>query len=69
MAGLTNDPFAIGSEQWLVEPDYILNVEWSDVFLYMVSTPSEYTKEEIKVSNSTYVLLSITITIGSDCDF
>ena len=36
VASLKSDPYAIGSEQWLVEPDQVPNVEWIDMFLYMV---------------------------------
>ena len=49
-AGLNVDPYVI--EGWSQNPEDIPKVHWSDVMLYMVSTPSPYTKEAIKVSQS-----------------
>ena len=46
-AGLDVDPYVI--EGWSQNPEDIPKVHWSDVVLYMVSTPSPYTKEAIKV--------------------
>ena len=47
--GLNNDPYAIPAELWVTEPDCIPDVAWSDMFVFMIARPSEYTKEEIKV--------------------
>ena len=47
-AGLTIDPYSISN--WEEEPTTIPNVKWSDMVLYMVSMPSPYTREEIKVT-------------------
>ena len=60
--GLRIDPYAIPSHQWLREPDVIPAVKWSDMFTYLVCTPSPYTQEELKVFMfffSTYNLYSI----------
>jgi len=46
-AGLRIDPYSI--TQWSEDPDEIPSVTWSDVVLYMVTTPSPYTLEEVKV--------------------
>jgi len=46
--GLKVDPYTISS--WTEDPSMIPDVKWSDMVLYMVSTPSPYTCEEIKVS-------------------
>ena len=46
--GLTKDPYCI--EGWTEAPEDVPSVQWSDVMIYMVSTPSPYTREEIKVS-------------------
>lgn len=46
-AGLTEDPYSI--KNWTENPESIPEVQWSDMMLYMVSTPSPYTREEIKV--------------------
>lgn len=46
-AGINVDPYAI--DKWSQNPEDIPKVQWSDVVLYMVSTPSPYTKEAIKV--------------------
>ena len=48
-AGLKTDPYAIPNESWTEEPIALPQVSWSHMFLYMISTPSPYTKEEIKV--------------------
>ena len=41
-------------EDWTEDPEVIPCVQWSDVMLYMVTTPSPYTREEIKVSIAWY---------------
>ena len=46
--GLRIDPYAIPSHQWLREPD-VIPAKWSDMFTYLVCTPSPYTQEELKV--------------------
>lgn len=48
-AGLKTDPYVIPNESWTEEPVFVPQVSWSDMFLYMVSTPSPYTKQEMKV--------------------
>ena len=47
--GLGQDPYAI--KEWTESPENIPEVQWSDMMLYMVTTPSPYTREEIKVKN------------------
>lgn len=47
-AGLSKDPYAI--EEWTETPESTPDVQWSDMMLYMISTPSPYTREAIKVS-------------------
>ena len=37
--------YAIPEEQWVADPCSVPNVVWNDKFLYMVGTPSVYTKE------------------------
>ena len=49
-AGLNIDPYAIPNESWLVQLDRVPEVKWSDMFTYMISTPSPYTREELKVA-------------------
>lgn len=48
-ADLKIDPYVIPNESWTEEPVSVPQVSWSDMFLYMVSTPSPYTKQEMKV--------------------
>ena len=48
--GLKTDPYAIPSELWADEPEEVPDVAWSDMFMYMIATPSAYTREEMKVS-------------------
>ena len=50
--GFKKDPYAIPSELWQAESNHVPNAAWSDMFVYMVATPSTYTKEEMKVSSS-----------------
>ena len=47
--GLKDDPYAIPNDLWVEEPPSVPKIAWSDMFLYMISTPSVYTKEEMKV--------------------
>ena len=49
--GLSSDPYALPSSFWQneLDCDAIPCVKWSDMFLYLVMTPSQYTREEIKV--------------------
>ena len=56
-AGLDIDPYVV--EDWTQNPEDIPKVRWSDVVLYMVSTPSPYTKEAIKVIQSIFIILQI----------
>ena len=49
------DPYAIADNLWTHEPETIPPLSWSDVMLYMVSTPSPYTKEAIKVASNASV--------------
>ena len=41
------DPYLI--DNWTRDPETIPQLTWSDAMLYMVSTPSPYTKEAIRV--------------------
>ena len=45
--GLSVDPYVI--EEWTQDPETVPRLAWSDVMLYMVSTPSPFTKEALKV--------------------
>ena len=50
--GLSIDPYAIEESEWSQDPAVIpASLTWSDVCLYMTSTPSPYTKEAVKVCN------------------
>ena len=46
---LNTDPYTLPTELWVTEPDQIPVVSCSDMFVYMIARPSEYTQEEIKV--------------------
>ena len=48
--GLSIDPYSISNELWQKELDALPRMQWSDIFLYCVSTPSPFTREEIKAS-------------------
>ena len=49
-AGLDVDPYCIDESLWTREPEKIPKVIWVDISFYMVSMPSPYTKEAVKVS-------------------
>ena len=57
--GLRSNPYAIPSESWVGEPDAVPAVAWSDMCLYMISTPSAYTREELKVLNDCIVIICL----------
>lgn len=50
--GLASDPYSL--KDWIREPEHVPNLAWSDVLMYMVATPSPYTKQTIKVMYFTY---------------
>ena len=47
-SGLKVDPYSITT--WVVNSEDFPEVNISDMVMYMISTPSLYTREEIKVS-------------------
>ena len=47
--GLKTDPCVIQNKSWTEEHVSVPQVSWSDMFLYMISTPSPYIKQEMKV--------------------
>ena len=46
--GLKNDPYVI-EDGWEESPEIIPEVCWSDLTMYMVSTPSPHNKDNLKV--------------------
>lgn len=46
-SGLQIDPYTI--QEWLEAPEIIPSIKWSDMILYMTATPSQFTRESIKV--------------------
>ena len=59
--GLQVDPYVIEESQWTREPEEIPLLQWSDVVLYMVSTPSPYTRETIKVILALIIYMIMTL--------
>ena len=47
---LKKDPYYLHDGDLDASPSNIPNVKWSDFFVYIMSTPSQHTGEEIKVS-------------------
>ena len=45
--GLKDDPYTI--KDWKENPDVFPDVQWSDLVVYMTATPSQFTREAIKV--------------------
>lgn len=50
--GLKHDPYVI--EDWCENPASLPDVQWSDLVVYMTTTPSQFTCEAIKVRNCTF---------------
>ena len=46
-AGLSTDPYCI--EQWYEDLESFPDVHWSDMIVYLTATPSENTREAMKV--------------------
>ena len=49
LSGLTINPYCIS--EWTENPEIVPAIKMSDMLLYLVATPSPYTKEQIKVAN------------------
>ena len=52
--GLKHDPYVI--EDWCENLASLPDVQWSDLVVYMTTTPSQFTREAIKVRNCTFSL-------------
>ena len=48
--GLKVDPYSLST--WTEDPSMIPDVKWSDMMMYLVSIPSPYTRQEIKVNDA-----------------
>lgn len=49
-SALSTDPYALPNSSWKHDFDNPPPcVKWNDMFLYLIMTPSQYTKEEIRV--------------------
>jgi hypothetical protein len=44
------DPYSIDDASWNKEPEVVPQLNWTALVTYMVSTPSPYTKESVKVN-------------------
>ena len=49
LSGLKTDPYCIKDLEWEKSPELLPEISWSDVMIYMISTPSPYTGEAVKV--------------------
>ena len=47
---LKRDPYCVTENELIASPASIPRVKWSDMFVYLMSTPSQHTLHEIKVS-------------------
>ena len=54
--GLSNDPYCLESPEWEKDPENLPSLSRSDMMMFMVSTPSPYTKESIKVVKPFFLL-------------
>ena len=51
--GLKTNPYCINNSEWeRKSPELLPTVSWRDVMIFMVSTPSPYTSEAVKVEES-----------------
>ena len=51
-SGLSTDPYAIDDCYWTEAPEIAPDVQWSDMMLYIIATPSPYTREAIEVKRN-----------------
>ena len=49
LAGLDVDPYCLPEEEWERDPCHVPAVDWSDIALYMILTPSPYTRETTNI--------------------
>ena len=49
-SGLSADPYAIHDGYWTDAPEIVPDVQWSDMMLCVIATPSPYTREAIEVN-------------------
>ena len=52
LAGLNTNPYCLQDGEWKKNPERLTSLTWSDVMIYMVATPSPYTKESVKAKPS-----------------
>ena len=50
--GFLKDPYSIPDSSWITGTDILSQVTWSDMSIYLTSTPSPYTQQELKVHGS-----------------
>ena len=53
MLKLRSDPYLLDKNTWLTERSVWLPVEFPNVFVYLINSPSPYTKEALKAYKST----------------
>ena len=51
-SGLSTDPYAIDDCYWTEIPEIVPDVQWSDMTLYMIATPSPCTCGAIEVKTN-----------------
>ena len=51
LAGLCTDPYCMPVEEWEKDPCDVPAIDFSNEALYMVTTPSPYTEETVKVNS------------------
>ena len=57
--GLSVDPYVVKDPDWVNNPAVIPQIAYSDLMLYMTSTPSSHTKEAIKVMNTECIYIFV----------
>ena len=53
MLQLCTDPYLVDRNAWSTEKSLFPQIEFPDIFVYLISSPSPYTKEALKAYKST----------------